>query len=180
MLNVVHRSLHYLASTCSFILTSCHPSPCSLYVTQCPCSCYTLWPECPSYFIGLANSTQYLGIQLKNILLETVSELHILSALSVRKYPVHLSLLALTILKFSVPVYMCLSPPPLPLPTPGAFDCLLNSQRPDPGTARLIDSLFSQCNWWCTDICSSISRFVNSENKNNRSIFLFPSSLKTS
>lgn len=33
------------------------------------------------------------------------------------KYPVHLSLLALTILKFSVPVYMCLSPPPLPLPT---------------------------------------------------------------
>ena len=117
MLNVVHRSLHYQASTCSFILTSCIPSPCSLYVTQCPCSCYTLWPECPSYFIGLANSTQYLGIQLKNILLETVSELHILSALSVLKYPVHLSLLALTILKVSVPVYMCLSPPPLPLPT---------------------------------------------------------------
>lgn len=38
-------------------------------------------------------------------------------------------------------------PPSLPLPTPGAFDCLLNSQRrPDPGIARLIDSLFSQCN----------------------------------
>lgn len=71
----------------------------------------------PFLLSWFSNSTQYLGIQLKNILLESVSELHILSALSVLTYPMHLSFLALTILKFSVPVYMCLSPPPLPLPT---------------------------------------------------------------
>lgn len=119
MLNIVHRSLHYLAPTCSFILTSCHSSPRtwssgSLHMTQCPCWCYTLWLECPSYFLGLANSTQYLGIQLKNILLETFWTPYFKCLLCA-----HISwasLLALTILKFSVPVYMCLSPP-LPLPT---------------------------------------------------------------
>ena len=111
-------------------------------MTQCLCSCYTLWLECPSHFLGLANSTHYLRFSSEIFpswkpFLNSIVWLY---ALSVLTYRVHISFLAPTVLKFSVSVYMFVSSS-LPLPSFlfffkflffGCIVCHVRSQFPWP------------------------------------------------